>query len=72
MHTICCLIYISIFIGNIFQEGPIVLADNKPDDKFIYLLTLYTGHQIKSGTTAAVSVVLEGEFQVEFIQLNNI
>ena len=43
-----------------FQSSVSILADNNPDDRYYYLLTVLTGSKNESGTTSVVSLYMAG------------
>lgn len=44
------------------QALTVFLEDNVPSDEYPYLVTVYTGGRLYSGTTAKVALQLYGEY----------
>ena len=53
-------VYLTYLASPLFQWGVLELADNYPEEKYYYLITVYTGMRRGAGTTSSVSFVLGG------------
>lgn len=49
----------------------LVLEDNYPTDNYIYLIAVYSGNQVFSGTTANVGIKLYGELGSSHVSNSN-
>lgn len=54
-----------------FQNRVIILDDNHMGEDEVYLVTVYTGHWLGSGTSANVCIELNGTICKSRVSVNN-
>ena len=64
-HVSClkCLLNDQHFVCCLFQWGVTPLMDNFPNDQYMYIIKVYTGFRINSGTDSRILFQLSGDLR---------